>query len=94
MASGSRHPWEEAAHPWEAAEYSAGSPDSDSDLEVDPATAAATELLDHLVDLYLTSTISARSLCSLCFWAAKAGICHEDFSRYAHKPDDPNSGNY
>ena len=86
------NPWDdEARHEWEREGYAV---DVDSDEEeLDPATAAAQEMLDHLVDLYLTSVISAKSLCLLCHWASKAGITHPDVIRYAAKPTK-HSGNY
>jgi len=78
-------PWERApgegepvGHPWEQEGYSdeegAASDDSEND---DPETnqdAAGRAFVDILVDLYLASTISARTFCVLCFYAAKAGM--------------------
>ena len=79
-----------ADHAWEQEGYGdpGNSDDAESDFELPPETVASIEFLDHLVDLYLTSTISAKSLCSLCWWASKAGMNHEDIDRLAHKPTD------
>lgn len=99
----SAHPWEsppqgrqapsQYAAPWDDPDYN---PEPDSDADPDPHNdpeAAANEFVDMLVELYLSSKLSARTLSVLCYWAQKAGMPGL-VSQYAMRPDIPHSGNY
>ena len=75
-------------HAWEE-------PQSDSEEEPRPHESpveAARVFLDMLVDLYMTSVLSAQTLCVLCYWASKAGL-QGLVSEYAKAPGGP-SGHY
>eukprot|EP00969_Alexandrium_andersonii_P313222 13838924-Alexandrium_andersonii.AAC.1 len=50
-------------------------------------------MVDIIVSLYLESKASAKQLCELCFWAAKAGAAGALVQDYALKPGQ-SSGNY
>ncbi len=72
--------------------YAAG---DDSDTSPDPMTdplAASHEFVEMLVDQYLQSAISARTLCMLCFWAQRASMPGR-VSEYAMRPGAP-TGHY
>jgi len=89
-----KHAWEQVAgqHPWEQDGYD---PDPDSDQEPLPEEspdAAAREFLELLVDQYLSSTLSAKTFCNLCYYAHLAGMPGK-ISAYAMKPGC-NVGNY
>ena len=62
-----RHAWEEQ-HAWA---------DVDSDEEADPETdpgAASLAFVDAVMELYMTSAISAMTFAVICYWASKAGV--------------------
>ena len=77
---------------WEDEDGIADASGSDSESEMAPPDplkdmdAAANCFLDELLELYLSSTISARSFCVLNFWAARAGIKNETVGLYSLKP--------
>eukprot|EP00969_Alexandrium_andersonii_P088258 3892652-Alexandrium_andersonii.AAC.1 len=59
-------------HPWEAPHYGeegAGDPGPELERET-----AAHNMVEALKGLYLGGKMSAKSLCEICFWAAKAGV--------------------
>ena len=73
-------PWEAVgpaapAHLWEAAGYDAASDSDaiDNMTNTEPQVAAA-RFLDALVELHLTSAMSAQPFAVLCFWAARSGM--------------------
>lgn len=82
------HPLPDAAgqHAWEQPGYErdSDSPESEADPMTDP-TVAAHEFVSVLMELYLTSVISAKTLCVLCFWCSRAGLRGE-VEQLAHKP--------
>eukprot|EP00969_Alexandrium_andersonii_P236515 10441333-Alexandrium_andersonii.AAC.1 len=51
------------------------------------------QFMNVLLGLYLGSKISAKNMCELCHYAAKAGIAG-DVARYGFKPNVANTGNY
>lgn len=68
------HAWEHedpGDHAWENSDNSGS--DDEADPEKNPE-AAASGFLDVLVDLYMTSSISAQTFCVLCWFAAKSGM--------------------
>ncbi len=69
------HPWTQPQHrhPWEADDYGNES-DSDDEFEVSPVEFATKEFVDMVLDLYLTSKLSARTLCVMAYWLEKAGL--------------------
>lgn len=79
-----RHPWERPGYNDESSEDEAG-PESERE-------AAAVKFLDILIDLYLSSVISAKTFATVCYYAALAGM-PGDVSRYSYKPG-ASSGNY
>jgi hypothetical protein len=94
MASSSAHWWDAhesvGEHAWDAEQG-----DNESDTDEDPETnphAAAAAFLDILVSMFMLSSISAQTFCTLCYWAAKAGM-PGDVNTYSKKPGSP-SGHY
>ena len=94
MASSSRgvtlHPWEVRA----AARLARGG-DGDSDSEDDAppeGEAAATELTHLLVSQLLAGKMSAKTVCSIAYWASRAGA-RGDIEKLSHRPDAP-SGHF
>ena len=72
---------------WEASSDSSGGSDSDAE-EPDPLTdprAASRECLNELLAQYLECNLSARSLTTICFWAARAGAVG-DIEKYGKAP--------
>lgn len=68
--SATRYSWEVPAFDWE----DRGDPDSSDGENADPTPEeAASYLVQFLLDLLYANSISARSLCVICYWAAKAG---------------------
>eukprot|EP00969_Alexandrium_andersonii_P208806 9222059-Alexandrium_andersonii.AAC.1 len=78
------------SHSWEDVGYSDSSMDEDPERNPE---AAATLFLDELVGLYLESRISAQHLCTLCWWARKAGMVGSLVEEYAVRPGQ-SGGNY
>ena len=89
MANVQRHSWELPADDDERS-WDQASADDASDAEEPERSprAAAEKLLDELLVLYMSSSISAMTLCTLCHWASLAGL-GEPVSRYAKKPGAP-----
>ena len=89
MANVQRHSWgllaDDDERSWDQA-----SADDASDAEEPERSprAAAEKLLDELLVLYMSSSISAMTLCTLCHWASLAGL-GDPVSRYAKKPGAP-----
>ena len=91
-----RHAWERpssssAAHPWEVAGYGAQEL-SDSDDDIDPQESASLEFLNVLIDLY-NGGLSAKNVCTLCYWASQAGMKGDLVAQYAFKPTS-SGGNF
>ena len=88
MSGIKHHAWEDdGAHDWERG--------SNSDDGVDPSQnkeLAAELFLDTVVGLYLTSSISAEALCTICYWGHLAGL-PDSVGEYGKKPGGA-SGNY
>eukprot|EP00969_Alexandrium_andersonii_P210738 9308260-Alexandrium_andersonii.AAC.1 len=60
------------AYAWEAQGY------SDSEEEApDPKEVASHNLVDTLLGLYFIGTLSAKSFCEVCYWAAQARVAGE-----------------
>eukprot|EP00969_Alexandrium_andersonii_P152358 6737900-Alexandrium_andersonii.AAC.1 len=80
---------------WEQEDYVGDDDASDAppDPNVDP-DAASTEFLDVLIGLYLESKVSARHVCTLFWWAKKAGAKGQLLGEYALRPDQTGSGNW
>jgi hypothetical protein len=78
-----KHAWEHnvVEHPWE------GNDVDDYDVDGwDPLSnpaAAAMEMLEVLLDLYMNSQISAMHFCTTCYWACKAGISEAEVYGFA-----------
>ena len=95
----STHSWENPApasslaHSWEATDYRVPTGDTSDEDEVDEQRVASTEFMDVLLSMYLESAISARILCTLCWWAAKAGMPGQLLRDCACNPDS-DSGNF
>ena len=81
-------------HAWECEgiKDDADSSGPEDDPEHNPIPASR-EFLAELVDLYLVSSISAKTLCVLCYWAQKAGMQGDLVEEYAMKPGC-STGNY
>ena len=92
------NPWEVAnAHdvaddnPWEPA-----SSDSDDFEEPDPLkdpTAACEMWLNEMLQLYMSSNMSAMHFCILCYWASLGGMDHDRVRAYGLPPGRP-TGHY
>ena len=78
-------------HNWEAEGYDPDESDEEPDPMADP-DAAAREHMELLLELYLTSVISAKTFCLLCFWGAKGGL-RGDAAVWGQKPNQ-SSRNY
>lgn len=104
MSSSSRFVRSENANPWDfdgpmGQGRQADDENSDSDLDMSPKEEAAHLLADQLADLYFSSTISAKQLCTMCYYAAKAGVVNERIEAYAFAPEtrtgkETESGNF
>ena len=62
-----------AASSWEVESDSASEQDSEFDAASD-ATQLGTEFYDMIVGMYMKGQVSAKQLCTLCWWATKAGL--------------------
>ena len=83
--------WEEdpeVSHPWEDDGTSCAS--DCSDLPKSEKESAMEEFMDVLMSLYMSSVISARIFCVICYWLGKAGL---PFGQYGLRPD-ASSGHY
>ena len=82
--------WESQVPGWEQM----GDPDAAPSGDQNPKAArmeAGMEFTKMLGELYLLGQLSATSICTLCWWAQKAGI--PEAERFALKPESP-SGHY
>ena len=79
------HDWERPDFDWENCE------DSDEEPYQDPATVAAKEFLEILLDQYMESAISAEIVCTLCHFANLGGLVN--VSQYGLAPGG-HSSNY
>ena len=98
MASESEE-WESASEESEASWTDAASEDgtssegwedddetSEGDIEDEEAEAGKV-LVDILLSLVIAGAMSARVLCTICWWAWKAGCRGEAVKKFAHCPD-------
>ena len=66
--------WDRLVDPWEEEPGNLSDPDAWGEPLPDSPEEAGKELAEELLDMYFGQTkMPARSLCSLCWWAAKAG---------------------
>jgi len=96
------HAWEAGpgahAHPWDVEAGSNDDDDSQVGNESESSDgllssdAAAKEMLERLLLLYMASTISAKALCEICYFAGLAGI-GGGIAKYGMRPG-ASSGHY
>ena len=93
MASSSKtYSWESSDRAWLfKPPQTRDSAESEDETEPSPEEARGL-LLMFLLELFYTHSLSARSLCVICYWAAKAGALGPAVN-YGLKPDSP-SGHF
>ena len=98
LGSPSMGPVAPGDHDWEQEptihESGWGDPDDTLDLdEIDEKEVVSGECLATLMNLYMFSSISAESVCTLCWWAHRAGMVGEQVQALGQKPGG-RSGHY
>jgi hypothetical protein len=93
-ASSSGYSWERPDQQWRFGPPVPMDPDADSsDPDEEPSPQEAGEyLVSFLLELMYTNALSARSLCVICYWAARAGASGP-VADYGLKPNSP-SGHF
>ena len=86
------------SYDWEVPDaWDFDSDDDDPDAPFDPTTCTAVEagelLADALIDLKLAGSLSAKAVCTIAFWAHKAGACGP-VEMLKWRPDDTSSGHF
>ena len=98
-SSGKRHAWEsdseyDAAgavehHAWEEPDEPEGgwgeNPDGEAEPGPSPQACAVDYFLELLMSLYYNSTLSAQTVCLLCYYAGVAGL-PEEVAQYGRRP--------
>ena len=90
-------PWEED-DAWEASggrEFAAGSSGAEQEgpNKFAQGAEAGDELVDFLMSLHLGGKLSAKSVCTIAWWASRAGALGK-VKDFAHAPDDSSTGHY
>lgn len=75
---------QDPAGPPAAERWSSGS--SDSSGEEDSAAVAARELVSFLLSLNFAGQLSARTLCTICWWVRRTGCSSQEVARLALNP--------
>lgn len=90
-------PWSQDAHVWQGAEDNPGDDEvsGDEGKRFAEGSAAGDILAEFLLTLLLEGKMSAKTMCTICFWAKQSGAKGKA-SEFAYRPDLPpeQSGHY
>eukprot|EP00974_Lingulodinium_polyedra_P130032 11212289-Lingulodinium_polyedra.AAC.1 len=69
-------------------------PGGDEDEQADRAMEAQTKLAEALIYLKVTGKLSAKDVCTLMWWAERAGLPAGPATAFAYTPDSNQTGHY